>query len=232
VTPPQLTASAIEGVPLLTIPPLRLSQLSRLLKRSLDLVVASIGLIVVAPLFAAIAAVIKLDSPGPVFFRQRRMGADEQPFLMLKFRTMAVDADARKADVAHLNKHLAPGGDPRMFKISRDPRMTRVGRVLRRYSLDELPQLLNVLAGTMSLIGPRPLILEEDSHIESWGRKRLRLKPGITGLWQVLGRSAIPFDEMVKLDYLYVTTWSLSNDVKLLVQTIPRVLRGNIDEAY
>jgi lipopolysaccharide/colanic/teichoic acid biosynthesis glycosyltransferase len=118
-----------------------------------------------------------------------------------------------------------------MFKIVRDPRVTRVGRFLRRHSLDELPQLLNVVKGEMSLVGPRPLILEEDRFIEDWGRKRLTLKPGITGLWQVLGRNAIPFEEMVKLDYMYVTTWSLTNDVRLLFKTIPLIARGDPGDA-
>jgi lipopolysaccharide/colanic/teichoic acid biosynthesis glycosyltransferase len=119
---------------------------------------------------------------------------------------MVADADELKAVVGHLNKHGLDGGDPRMFKIADDPRVTRIGRFLRRYSLDELPQLLNVLKGEMTLVGPRPLILDEDRHVAGWGRRRLALKPGMTGLWQVLGRSEIPFDEMVKLDYLYVTT--------------------------
>ena len=137
------------------------------------------------PLFVAVAVAIKLDSRGPVFFRQVRMGRGDRTFRMLKFRTMVVDADARKGEVAHLNKHA--GGDERMFKAPNDPRVTRVGRVLRRYSLDELPQLVNVLQGEMSLVGPRPLILEEHRHVGGWGRERLDLKPGITGLWQVLG---------------------------------------------
>jgi lipopolysaccharide/colanic/teichoic acid biosynthesis glycosyltransferase len=137
---------------------------------------------------------------------------------------MIVDADARKADVAHLNKHARNGGDPRMFKIDNDPRVTRVGRVLRRFSLDELPQLWNVERGEMSLVGPRPLILEEDAHVTDWAERRLDLKPGITGLWQVLGRDDIAFDEMVKLDYLYVTTWSLAADLRLLLRTIPLLL--------
>jgi lipopolysaccharide/colanic/teichoic acid biosynthesis glycosyltransferase len=159
------------------------------------------------------------------------MGGGEQPFYLLKFRTMTADAETRKPELVHLNKHAQPGGDPRMFKIRSDPRVTRVGRVLRRYSLDELPQLLNVLKGEMSLIGPRPLILEEDRFIEAWGRRRLVLKPGMTGLWQVLGRSAIPFEEMVKLDYLYVTTWSLVGDIRLLLQTVPVIFRGERDGA-
>jgi exopolysaccharide biosynthesis polyprenyl glycosylphosphotransferase len=232
VIPPRLTSHTVEGVPLITLAPLKLSAWRRFLKRSLDLAVASAAVVALAPLFAVVALLIKLDSRGPVFFRQRRMGAGEQPFFMFKFRTMAADADQRKEEVAHLNKHLRPGGDPRMFKIAGDPRMTRAGRILRRYSLDELPQLLNVLKGDMSLIGPRPLILEEDQYIGAWGRKRLLLKPGMTGLWQVLGRSAIPFEEMVKLDYLYVTTWSLANDVRLLIQTVPVVFRGARDGAH
>ena len=138
---------------------------------------------------------------------------------------MYVDAEERKHEVAHLNRHLAPGGDPRMFKIVGDPRVTRVGRRLRRFSLDELPQLLNVLAGQMSLVGPRPLILDEDQHFERWARQRLKLKPGVTGLWQVLGRSEIPFAEMVRLDYLYVTRWSLMGDLRPMALTIPALCR-------
>jgi exopolysaccharide biosynthesis polyprenyl glycosylphosphotransferase len=229
VIPPRLTSQTVEGIPLLTLPPLRLSASARFLKRALDLTVSVAGLVVLAPLFALAAAAIKLDSRGPVFFRQERMGAGERSFRMLKFRTMVADAEERKGEIAHLNRHAIPGGDPRMFKVPLDPRMTPVGRFLRRYSLDEFPQLINVVKGEMSLIGPRPLILEEDRHVESWARKRLLLKPGMTGLWQVLGRSAIPFEEMVKLDYLYVTTWSLANDCRLLVQTIPLVFKGERD---
>jgi exopolysaccharide biosynthesis polyprenyl glycosylphosphotransferase len=232
VIPPRMTQHTVEGIPLLTLPPLRLSATARFCKRTLDVVLSGLGLLVLAPLFAVLAVLIKLDSRGPVFFRQLRMGAGEQPFWMLKFRTMVTGADERKREVAHLNRHALPGGDPRMFKVALDPRVTRVGQFLRRYSLDELPQLVNVLTGEMSLIGPRPLILEEDRFVESWARKRLLLKPGMTGLWQVLGRSAIPFEEMVKLDYLYVTTWSLANDCRLLVQTIPLVFKGERDGYY
>jgi lipopolysaccharide/colanic/teichoic acid biosynthesis glycosyltransferase len=161
-----------------------------------------------------------------VFFRQVRMGQRNRTFRIVKFRTMSADAEQRKAEVAHLNRHARNGGDPRMFKIPDDPRVTRVGRFLRRYSLDELPQLINVLKGEMSLVGPRPLILAEDQHVVDWARSRLDLKPGITGLWQALGNSAIPFEEMVRLDYLYVTSWSLGKDCRLLLRTIPAVVRN------
>ena len=145
---------------------------------------------------------------------------------MLKFRTMGEDAERRKQEVAHLNRHARRDGDPRMFKIPNDPRVTRFGRLLRRYELDELPQLWNVIKGEMSLVGPRPLILDEDREVHGWGRRRLELKPGMTGLWQVLGRSAISFEEMLRLDYLYVTNWSLWLDLKLLGRTIPLVFAG------
>jgi lipopolysaccharide/colanic/teichoic acid biosynthesis glycosyltransferase len=124
-----------------------------------------------------------------------------------------------------MNQHLLAGEDARMFKVADDPRVTTVGRVLRRYSLDELPQLFNVLRTQMSLVGPRPLILDENEHVVSWGRTRLRLKPGITGLWQVLGRSEIPFEEMTRLDYLYVTSWSLWGDIMLICRTLPALVR-------
>jgi lipopolysaccharide/colanic/teichoic acid biosynthesis glycosyltransferase len=155
------------------------------------------------------------------------MGCNGQTFRIWKFRTMTADADERKHEVAHLNQHLRAGGDPRMFKVPDDPRVTRIGRKLRRYSLDELPQLINVALGQMSLVGPRPLILDEDQHVYAWARRRLNLKPGCTGPWQVLGRSRIPFEEMVKLDYLYVTGWSLFADLKLVARTIPVLARGS-----
>jgi lipopolysaccharide/colanic/teichoic acid biosynthesis glycosyltransferase len=181
--------------------------------------------VLLAPVFGMLALLIKRDSPGPVFFRQERMGVDDKTFRIFKFRTMAADADERKPEYAHLNRHARNGGDPRMFKVHDDPRVTKFGRFLRRYSLDELPQLINVLKGEMSLVGPRPLILDEHNHVGDWARKRLDLRPGITGLWQVLGRSEIPFGEMTQLDYLYVTNWSLWNDVSLILRTLPAVLR-------
>ena len=171
-----------------------------------------------------IAFAIFLDSRGGVFFRQPRIGVGGTVFSILKFRTMVPDAEEMKEAVAHMSVHAA--GDARMFKIADDPRVTRVGRFLRRLSLDELPQLFNVLIGEMSLVGPRPLIPSEDRQVEDWGRERLSLRPGMTGLWQVLGRSEIPFEEMVRLDYLYVTNWSLWHDFRLMCGTVPAMLKG------
>jgi exopolysaccharide biosynthesis polyprenyl glycosylphosphotransferase len=219
---PGVGLHTVQGIPLVGLPQLRLSSSSQLLKRLLDIAVSSIALAILAPFFLIIAAAVKLDSRGPAFFRQTRMGSGGTPFTILKFRTMECDAEERKQEIAHLNQHR--GADERMFKVRADPRVTRVGRFLRRTSIDELPQLLNVCKGDMSLVGPRPLILEEDDHVLEWARERLRIKPGITGLWQVLGRSEIPFGEMVQLDYLYVTSWSLGGDVKLIAKTVPRVL--------
>jgi exopolysaccharide biosynthesis polyprenyl glycosylphosphotransferase len=221
-----MDAYSVEGVPLLGIRPVRLAAPARVAKRAIDVAGSALVLLLVAPLMLAIAILIKLDSPGPVFFRQRRIGAGNRSFRIWKFRTMLVDADERKAMLAHLNQH-ARNGDGRLFKIVDDPRVTRAGRFLRRHYLDEFPQLINVFRGEMSLVGPRPLIPEEAQHVDEWALERLNLKPGMTGLWQVLGGSAISFGEMVKLDYLYVTTWSLWNDIRLLAQTVPVVFRGS-----
>ena len=218
----------IEGMPLVGLPPLRLSPSSRFLKRSLDITGATVGLALLSPVLAASALAIKLDSRGPVFFRQVRRGEKGGTFRIFKFRTMSIDAEVRKGGLAELNMHR--GEDPRMFKIPDDPRVTRVGAFLRRWSLDELPQLFNVLKGEMSLVGPRPLILEEDEYVLDWRRKRLELRPGMTGLWQVLGASDIPFDEMTKLDYLYVTNWSLKEDIRLILLTLPSL--GRRRKAY
>ena len=226
VVSPRTTMHTVEGMPLIGLPPSHLSRSSRLLKRAMDVCASATLLILASPLLGLIAIGIKLDSRGPVFFGQRRIGVGDLPFTMLKFRTMGEDAERRKHEVAHLNRHARRGRDPRMFKIPDDPRVTRFGRLLRRYELDELPQLWNVLKGEMSLVGPRPLIHDEDREIHGWGRRRLELKPGMTGLWQVLGRSAISFEEMLRLDYLYVTTWSLWLDFRLLGRTIPLVFSG------
>lgn len=222
---PSVGIHTIEGIPLVGLPPLRLARSSRMLKRGLDLVVATAALLVLSPVLLGIALAIRLDTRGPVFFRQTRRGRAEEIFQIFKFRTMTADAEARKYELSHLNMHLAPGGDPRMFKIPDDPRVTRIGGFLRRTRLDELPQLLNVIKGEMSLVGPRPIILDEDQYVNGWARRRLDLRPGMTGLWQVLGASDIPFDEMTKLDYRYVTNWSLAEDLRLIMLTIPSILR-------
>jgi exopolysaccharide biosynthesis polyprenyl glycosylphosphotransferase len=222
---PGVEIHTVEGLPLVGLPPLRLSRSSRLLKRATDLALTIPTLVVLAPVLALLALMIKVDSSGPVFFRQVRVGAAGRTFRIFKFRSMHADAEDRKHEFAHLNRHLVPGGDPRMFKILGDPRVTRVGKLLRRFSLDELPQLFNVVVGEMSLVGPRPLILDEDQYVERWARQRLNLKPGVTGPWQVLGRSEIPFAEMVRLDYLYVTRWSLMGDLRLMALTIPALCR-------
>ena len=208
----------VQGITLLGVRRFGLSRSSRLLKRATDLVGATIGLLLLAPLLAIIAVAIKLDSRGPVLFRQQRVGHDGCEFLMVKFRTMVAEAEREKAALRDRNE--ADG----LFKIADDPRITRVGGVLRRASLDELPQLWNVLRGQMSLVGPRPLVAEDDQRVEGWYRRRLHLSPGMTGRWQVLGSARIPLHEMVKLDYLYAANWSLWLDVKILLRTLAFVL--------
>ena len=195
-----------------------LSPSSRLLKRVFDLVVTIGLLVILAPLLLVIVVAIKLGSRGPVLFRQTRVGRDGKEFEVLKFRTMEIDADARKHELVEHNE-AAP-----LFKIADDPRTTRVGRLLRRRSLDELPQLFNVLFGDMSLVGPRPLIPEEDRLFTGWQRRRYLVAPGATGPWQILGSSRVPVSDMVTIDYLYCANWSLWLDAKILVRTVPYVL--------
>ncbi len=225
----RLEVRHLAGVPLLTAPSASVDPGSLRIKRAFDVVVSAVALVLLSPVLIACAVAIKIDSRGPVFFRQRRVGKDERRFNVLKFRSMYADADARKADVAELNFH-GGGNENGMFKIRRDPRITRVGRFLRRSSLDELPQLSNVLRGEMSLVGPRPLIESEHQQISGRFRRRTALTPGITGLWQVNGRSDVPFEEMISLDLLYAATWSLRRDAKLLMRTFSAVMRA--DGAY
>lgn len=215
---PSVEVDDIEGVTVLDLNPLVLSRSSRYFKRIMDVVGASVGLLASALPMVLIAIAIKFDSRGPIFFKQERIGRRGHHFNLIKFRTMIPDAEKR------VDELLEHSEDPNWLKLKQDPRVNRVGKLLRLFSLDELPQLINVLKGEMSLVGPRPLIASEDEKVTGWSRTRLDLAPGITGLWQVLGRTNIPFEEMVKLDTLYVTNWSLWLDVKLLLRTIGIVL--------
>ncbi|HUC00757.1 MAG TPA: sugar transferase [Solirubrobacterales bacterium] len=215
---PSVELDDVEGVTVLGITPPVLPRSSRFLKRAMDVLGASLLLVIAAPVIAVCAIAIKLDSRGPVLFRQTRIGREGRRFQLLKCRTMVVGAEQRRAEL------LAQSKDPGWLLLDHDPRITRVGRFLRRSSLDELPQLWNVLRGEMSLVGPRPIVEDEDRQLEGWRRTRIDLTPGITGLWQVLGRTSIPFEEMIKLDYLYVTNWTLWTDVSLVLRTLPAVL--------
>jgi exopolysaccharide biosynthesis polyprenyl glycosylphosphotransferase len=215
---------SLPGIALMGMGGFGLDRSSRAVKRAFDLLASTFVVLALSPLLLAVAIAIRLDSRGPVLFRQPRVGRGGKVFHLYKFRSMTNDADQRKHEFAHLNE-----GARGFFKITDDPRVTRVGRYIRRLSLDELPQIFNVIRGEMSLVGPRPLILEEDRQVEGAYRRRLDIAPGITGPWQVLGSWRVPLDEMVILDYLYVASWSLWRDVKLVVQTIPFVLkRGGI----
>ncbi len=215
---PSVELDDVEGVTVLGVTPPVLPRSSRFLKRAMDVIGASVLLILAAPVIAAAAIAVKLDSAGPAFFRQTRIGRGGEPFQLIKCRTMCADAEARRAEL------FAQSKDPDWLHVEHDPRITRVGRFLRHSSLDELPQLWNVLRGEMSLVGPRPILPDEDQQLEGWRRSRIDLTPGITGLWQVLGRANIPFEEMIKLDYVYVTNWSLWGDVSLILRTLPAVL--------
>jgi exopolysaccharide biosynthesis polyprenyl glycosylphosphotransferase len=213
----------VGGLPLLSIGSPMLTSASVAAKRVLDAVGSLALLTLFSPLMILVAVAIKLESRGPVFFRQPRSGRGNSSFQLIKFRSMYVDAEQRKADFEQLNE----ASDGVMFKIRDDPRVTRVGRIIRRFSLDELPQLLNVLRGQMSLVGPRPLIFPETAALEeAWHLRRLELRPGLTGPWQVYGRSQSPFQEMVRFDYQYVAGWSLARDIEILLATLPAVLSG------
>ncbi|MEZ5062901.1 MAG: exopolysaccharide biosynthesis polyprenyl glycosylphosphotransferase [Solirubrobacterales bacterium] len=208
--------SHLEGLPTLSYSPVRLSPLAHAIKRTIDVTCASALLLMLSPLLAYIAIRIKLDSTGPVFFKQDRRGLCGTHFKLIKFRTMTTDAEERLLEVAALKLHP----DSVTFKAAKDPRVTGYGERLRRRSLDELPQLWNVIIGDMSLVGPRPLPLDEAAHVPPRYRARERVRPGLTGPWQVLGRSDIPFEDMIKLDYMYVSTWSPRGDLKLLLRTV------------
>jgi len=208
-----------EAVPLFELKPPVFEGVDYVMKRAFDLVASILLLIALSPLLAVISAAVRLSSRGPVIYRSVRPGIGGVPFACLKFRTMYDDADQRQADLESVNE--ASGA---LFKIRRDPRMTPVGRVLRRFSLDELPQVINVLRGQMSLVGPRPLPQRDFERLEPWHKKRYLVLPGITGLWQVSGRSELDFDDLVRLDFLYLERWSVFLDLTILVKTIPAVV--------
>ena len=191
-------------------------------KRAFDVAVTAVGLVVLAPVFAVVALAVRLGSPGPILFRQERVGRDGVSFDMLKFRSMVVDAEERQAELLAENEGAGP-----LFKMAADPRVTRVGRILRKTSLDELPQLINVLRNEMSLVGPRPALRAEMAEWDPDLYDRLQVKPGITGMWQVSGRSSTTFDQYTRLDLYYVHNWSLWVDVSILARTVPAVLRSD-----
>jgi exopolysaccharide biosynthesis polyprenyl glycosylphosphotransferase len=194
-----------------------------LVKRALDIAVTSAFLLVLAPLFAAAALLIKITSAGPAFFVQDRVGINKRRFRLYKFRTMVPDAEKRQAELEDLNEATGP-----VFKIMDDPRITKIGKILRKTSIDELPQLWNVLKGDMSLVGPRALpVRDYNGFSEDWHRRRFSVRPGITCLWQVNGRSSIQFDQWMELDMEYIDQWSLWLDLRILLQTIPAVLKGS-----
>jgi exopolysaccharide biosynthesis polyprenyl glycosylphosphotransferase len=215
----RMTIETVAGIPLLHVHQIRLERGKAAVKRALDLAVATCLLILATPVLFAASIAIWATSSGPILFRQERVGREGRPFEILKFRTMVDDAEERFPDVAHLND---AGGH--FFKIARDPRITPVGRHLRRWSIDELPQLVNVLRGDMSMVGPRPPLPGEVAAYEPWHLRRLRVRPGITGVWQVSGRSEVAFDEAVRLDLFYIENWSLGYDLFILAKTVRAVL--------
>jgi exopolysaccharide biosynthesis polyprenyl glycosylphosphotransferase len=215
----RVAAHPIGALMAFSLKPVRLSGVQAIAKRSFDLTVTLVGSLLLLPIFMALALAVKLTSRGPIFFRQERVGYHGRPFRMLKFRTMVADAEDRLGDVIHLNEATGP-----LFKIRDDPRITPVGRFLRKWSLDELPQLWNVLTGDMSLVGPRPPLPKEVAEYEDWMLSRLEVRPGLTGLWQVSGRSDLPFDDYVRLDLFYIENWSLAYDLYIMAKTVPTLL--------
>ncbi|MCC9205431.1 sugar transferase [Arthrobacter sp. zg-Y769] len=216
---PRIHTQPVAGLPLIHVSTPNLGNGQRLLKRAFDLVGASVLLIFLSPLLVAVSVAVRFDSAGPILFRQERVGTQGRPFQMYKFRSMVVDAEARLEELSGRNE-----GNGLLFKIKADPRVTTVGRFLRRFSLDELPQLLNVLNGTMSLVGPRPPLPVEVNLYENHVHRRLLVRPGLTGLWQVSGRSLLSWDDTVRLDLYYVENWSLAGDIAILLKTVRAVL--------
>ena len=212
--------SEYTGVPLFEIGYPRLDNTQRSLKRLLDVTGSLLGLILLSPLLLSVALAVKLTSPGPVLFRQKRIGADEKVFICYMFRSMYEDAEARQEELEAMNE-----ADGAVFKIKNDPRITPVGHFIRRWSIDELPQLINVLRGEMSLVGPRPLPVRDFERMSETHKERLAAIPGMSGYWQISGRSNLSFDDMVRLDLYYIENWSLSFDIKIILKTLGAVLK-------
>jgi exopolysaccharide biosynthesis polyprenyl glycosylphosphotransferase len=212
----RVAVQSLGGVTALSLRPVRLTGTQAVVKRAFDIAVAGLGLLLISPVLATIAVAIKVTSPGPVFFRQKRVGHRGRPFTMMKFRTMQVGADLMVDEL-----RAEHGVEDLMFKLKDDPRVTKVGGFLRKVSLDELPQLINVVIGDMSLVGPRPPLPEEVTRYEDWQFDRLEVPPGISGLWQVSGRSDLSFEDCVRLDLFYIENWSLAYDLYILAKTIP-----------
>lgn len=218
---PRIHTQQVAGLPLIHVTTPSLEGGQRVAKRLFDILVSALLILLTSPLMLALAAMVKLDSKGPVLFKQERVGIEGKHFLMLKFRSMVVDAEAQLDELQHRNE-----GQGLLFKIKEDPRVTRVGHVLRRYSLDELPQLFNILGGSMSLVGPRPPLPREVQAYEHDVRRRLLVKPGLTGLWQVSGRSNLSWQDSVRLDLYYVENWSLAGDLVIILRTVRAVFRS------
>jgi exopolysaccharide biosynthesis polyprenyl glycosylphosphotransferase len=217
-----MSSRTIPGLPLLHIDEPELEGSRRIVKAMFDRTLGLLGLVLVSPLLLGIALAIRLTSSGPAFFRQERVGKAGKPFKIWKFRSMYVDAEEHRDTLVHANIHGLEGV---LFKVERDPRVTAVGRFLRRYSLDELPQLINVVLGHMSLVGPRPPLQEEVDRYDGHVHRRLLVKPGMTGLWQVSGRADLPWEEAVRLDLHYVENWTLGLDIAVLCKTVMAVLK-------
>ena len=209
------------GMPMLTYQAACIGGAAWLVKRFLDILISSVGLVACLPVFVVLGSAIKLTSLGPVFFGQQRVGLNGRLFTLYKFRSMVVDAEAKQHEVANLNHMRGP-----MFKAKKDPRVTPIGKFIRKWSLDELPQFYNVLRGDMSLVGPRPSLPREITQFQAWQKRRLSVRPGLTGLWQVSGRNQINFEEWMKLDLEYIDRWSLGMDMKILSKTLPAVVAG------
>jgi exopolysaccharide biosynthesis polyprenyl glycosylphosphotransferase len=217
--PGRMTVADMDGVPMLAFTRTPQDALALGVKRAFDMLMSAAVMVLLAPVFLAIAAAIRLDSPGPIFFRQRRVGQNGRLFDMMKFRSMYQDAEARLEALRAQNEMSGP-----VFKMANDPRVTRVGRFLRKTSLDEFPQFWNVLRGEMSIVGPRPPIPAEVRQYKRWQRRRLSMKPGITCIWQISGRNNIDFDRWMELDLQYIDEWSLWGDIQICFKTIPAVL--------